>query len=148
MTLSDRGAPKPAGSPYLPRILVVDDTRVFRDSLCQLLEESGQVRIIGTANDGNDAVEKAHLLRPDLVLMDLQMPVMHGIEAMRLMKQQPSPPKVVIMSFDEGGATAEGVVRAGADAFYPKRTVLTDLLELLPALFPGRTRGNDSADRP
>jgi two-component system chemotaxis response regulator CheB len=108
---------------------------VFRESLCQLLEDSGRVRIIGTANDGRDAVEKARLLRPDLVLMDLQMPVMHGVEAMRLMKQLPSPPKVIIMSFDEGGTTAESIVEAGADAFYPKRSVLTDLLEVLPVLF-------------
>jgi DNA-binding NarL/FixJ family response regulator len=95
----------------LARVLVVDDEPAMREALTELLSGSG-FEIVGAAGDGHQAVDLSSSLRPDLVLMDLRMPVMDGIEATRHIKELAPETQVLILSaYDDAELR-----RAGADA--------------------------------
>src|SRR5262245_48622931 len=80
------------------RVLVVDDNREFLISVERLLGEDPRVEVVGRARSGREALEAIDSLRPDLVLMDLAMPEISGLEATNRVKRQPNPPYVVIMT--------------------------------------------------
>jgi len=104
------------------RVLVVDDNpQVLRD-LRQLLELSGRVQVIGEAGDGLEAVRLAVEIRPEVVLMDLEMPGLDGVEATRQIKSRQPAPRVVILSVHTGPAQEERARAAGADSFVAKGT--------------------------
>jgi len=83
----------------LLRLLLVDDNVAVRKTMCALLA-SPVIEIIGEAGDGSVAVQAAHRLMPDIVLMDYHMPVMDGLEAARLILAGPEPPLVILFSGD------------------------------------------------
>src|SRR5205814_921431 len=95
------------------RVLVVDDERALRSELVAMLEEEG-VEVVGEAGDGQGGVELAMRLRPDVVLMDLRMPVMNGIDATRAIRQQDSPPEVVLLSAYDDPTLKESAATVGA----------------------------------
>ncbi len=86
------------------RVLVVDDTIIYRKVVSDILNEFPGVEVVGVAHNGKIAVDKVRLLQPDLVTMDIEMPVMNGIDALESLQKQPSPPGVVMLST----LTAEG----------------------------------------
>ena len=85
------------------RIYVVDDHSLFRDGIISLLEAGGHT-VIGQAGDGLTAVESIHGLKPDLVIMDIKMPVMDGIEALRQIKSTSPEVKVIMLTVSEDEA--------------------------------------------
>ncbi len=103
------------------RVLVVDDDALVRNGLTLILG-GGEIEVVGQAADGREALEAVTELRPDVVLMDIRMPVMDGIEATATLLTQPDPPKVIVLTtFD----TDDYVVRAlgaGASGFLLKDT--------------------------
>ena len=100
------------------RTLMVDDSPFMLKILAQILEEAGNFDLVGTAIDGRQAVRYVSMLSPDLVLLDLHMPGLSGIQATRYIKNREHPPVVIIVSSDDSSkATAE---LAGADAFVSK----------------------------
>jgi DNA-binding NarL/FixJ family response regulator len=80
-------------------VLVVDDNAVIRHMLCQVLTSEADFDVCGEAENGRDAIEKAQALHPDLIVMDLSMPVMNGIDAARVLKR--SMPMVPLIMFSE-----------------------------------------------
>ena len=95
-------------------VLLVDDNAAIREALCQLFTSQADFEICGEAKNGQEAIEKARELRPDLIVMDLSMPVMNGIEAARLLKtSMPSVPLVIFSEysdvFSENEARSAGV---------------------------------------
>ena len=73
------------------RVLVVDDSTFFRGRIIRALEESGEIQVVGQAANGQEAISKNRLLKPDLITMDVEMPVMDGIQAVRqIMADQPT----------------------------------------------------------
>src|SRR5437667_10483579 len=78
-----------SGSVERIRVLIADDHRVVREGLAAILRESGDLEVVGEARDGQEAVEKARELQPDVILMDVSMPRMNGVEATRAVKRQP-----------------------------------------------------------
>lgn len=111
------------------RTLIVDDSPVVLDTLGSFLGMLDCFSVVGVARDGAQAVSLAGVLRPDLVLMDLHMPEMNGLEATRHLKARPHAPRVIIMTLDESRNWREAARKAGADGFVPK----LDLFEQLPA---------------
>jgi len=100
------------------RTLVVDDSPFMLKILAQTVEAAGSFDLVGSATDGPKALRYVSMLLPDLVVMDLHMPGLNGIQATRYMKQREHPPVVIIVSSDDSSkATAE---LAGADAFVSK----------------------------
>ena len=103
-------------------VLIAEDSATQRDLMTQILETSGDLRVIGQAGDGLEAVELTRRLRPDVVVMDIRMPGIDGLEATRrIMGQRPTPIVVVSRHFDVGDVTVSmRALLAGAVAVHPK----------------------------
>ena len=114
------------------RVLIVDDDADIRLLLSMTLPLSGMFEVVDEAVDGEEAVAKAAAHRPDLILMDVMMPGLGGIEATRQIKEQH--PHMIVVGFTASGEEgAAGMMNAGATAVVDKASVgrLTDLLEQL-----------------
>lgn len=115
-------------------MLVVDDAANLRELLTLLLETEDDFEVVGTASDGEAAVDLATSLRPDIVLLDLAMPVMDGMEALpRIRDLLPEAIIVIFSGFEQTGLIEEGMA-AGADAFLEKGASVTHLVDLLRGL--------------
>ena len=117
-------------------ILIVDDSARMRDALKVLLQSFTRVDVAGTAGDGHEALEQVRLLKPDVVLMDIRMPRKNGLEATKAIKALPHPPKVIVVSADDGQTHRAAAAAAGADAFCSKFLIASDLLPAILSLFP------------
>jgi DNA-binding NarL/FixJ family response regulator len=106
-------------SPRL-RLLIVDDMPQVRQELCLLLQVTGELEVVGEAINGLDAIQQAESLRPDVVLMDLEMPVMDGCEATIQIKERQLAKKVIILTIHAGDEIAERIQRSGADEYIQK----------------------------
>jgi DNA-binding NarL/FixJ family response regulator len=114
-------------------VLLVDDAAQVRKELGQLLELSEQVCVIGEAGNGAEAVQLASDLNPDVVIMDLEMPVMDGYQATRRIKSQVPAPRVVILSVHAGPIVEYQARAAGADHFIVKGSDYQTLLDAVLA---------------
>lgn len=112
------------------KILIVDDRAVVRTELRSLLELTGTIMVIGEAENGWEAVHQAEALRPDIVLMDLEMPGLDGIEATRRIKKQRLARAVIVFSVYGSDLIRQKAQDAGADAFIVKGTDLSTILKL------------------
>jgi DNA-binding NarL/FixJ family response regulator len=115
------------------RTLLVDDVENIRALIESYLKRRGICEVVGHADNGEKAVALTRQLRPDLVIMDVRMPVMNGVEATRQIKQLPNPPRIIIVSLCDA-STERLALRAGADAFCSKQTVLNTLADHIAAV--------------
>lgn len=102
------------------RTLLVDDNKTFVVLARHLLKACPQIRVIGECHDGREAVRLAATLKPDLIVMDLAMPGMGGLQATRLIKAQDAPPYILIASHYTDAAHREFAAQSGADGFLDK----------------------------
>lgn len=121
------------------RAVIVDDTPDLRLLLRLTLERDGDISIVGEAEDGLQGIEAVRRLQPQLVMLDLAMPVMDGLEALPRIKAACPTAKVVVLSGFEAGAMQERSMRAGADAYVQKGTPPQEILALVRGLL-GRER--------
>jgi PAS domain S-box-containing protein len=110
------------------RILVVDDHEVVRRGICSVLATESSLTLCGEAVDGKDAVEKARVLRPDIIVMDITMPQMNGLDATREIKRLLPDTEIVIVSQHEAPEMVRQAFNAGARAYVVKSTVAKELL--------------------
>lgn len=122
-------------------VLLVDDHEGFINAAVRHLRRLDWVNIVGSAGNGIEAIAQCESLRPDVVLMDLAMPEMGGLQATRLIKAQDNPPFVVIASHFDDAEHREHALRAGADAFVSKLSYIHDVMPLLEKL---AGRSNDA----
>jgi DNA-binding NarL/FixJ family response regulator len=116
------------------RVLVVDDAANLRELLTMLLDTEDDFAVVGTASDGEQAVELAESLQPDVVLLDLAMPVMDGMQALpRLRAALPAAAIVIFSGFEQVGLIDEAL-RCGANAYLEKGASVTRLVDLLRKL--------------
>lgn len=111
------------------RVLIVDDQLDFREASRMVVELTDGFEVAGEAENGEEGVALAATLRPDLVLMDVQMPGVDGLEATRRIMSLDDPPHVLVMSTHESGGHEGPAVAAGAFAFLPKSEFGMDELE-------------------
>jgi DNA-binding NarL/FixJ family response regulator len=109
------------------RVLVADDHRLFAESLTIMLEVEPRIEVVGCAADGREAIALAAILCPDVVVMDLDMPVMDGIEATRGVSRSAPGAKVVIVTGSRDERDAERAREAGAPAYVPKEASVEQL---------------------
>jgi DNA-binding NarL/FixJ family response regulator len=118
------------------RILVVDDHALFRDGIVSLLSARG-FEVVGQCENGEDAVNKATALQPDVILMDVKMPVMSGLEATRRLKASLAATKIVMLTVSEDDDDLFEAIKAGADGYLLKRLRAEDFFDLLSGLEKG-----------
>ncbi len=111
------------------RVLIVDDQLPFREASRMVVEMTDGFVVAGEAENGEEAVEMARELKPDLILMDVQMPGIDGLEATRRIRGLVDPPPVAVMSTHESGDYRQTALAAGAYAFIPKSEFSMDALE-------------------
>src|ERR1700680_2425534 len=122
-------------APRMWRVVLADDSKDVRDLLRLRLEISGVLQIVGEAQNGREAIEIARAEQPDLLVLDLSMPEMDGLEALPLVREASPETRVVIFSGFEGSDVERQVRTLGAVAFYDKSTPLkTFALEILNLL--------------
>lgn len=101
-------------------VLLADDQEMVRTGIRLIVESEDDVRVVGEAVDGRQAVDRARLLRPDVVLMDIQMPVLDGIEATRSLMGEDEPPRVLMLTTFERDDYIAAALQAGASRFLLK----------------------------
>lgn len=118
------------------RVLVADDHSLFRDGIASLIEAAG-FTVVGQVGDGQAAVEAALRLRPDLVLLDISMPQMSGLEALRQIKAQAPEIQVVILTVSDDDASLLQAVQSGARGYLLKNLNAEEFLDMLAGLQRG-----------
>jgi two-component system response regulator NreC len=116
------------------RLLIVDDHEVFRRGLRSLLEPFAEWQICGEAVDGMDAIQQFKTLRPDIVVMDITMPQLNGLEATKLIKQQSPDTQVVIITQHDSPQIRNVALQSGATSFVTKSAVGSELVSAVKDL--------------
>jgi DNA-binding NarL/FixJ family response regulator len=131
------GGSKEAGSDDGPiRVVAVDDSPIVLSAVKAILEHVSGVVLVGTATDGYGAVRRVLELEPDLVLMDLSLPGMNGLEATRQIKARPRAPAVILVTADDTPESRAAARAAGTDGFVGKERLFTELRAAIHNLFP------------
>ena len=102
------------------RALIVDNFADFRRYLCSMLQRKTQCQVVGQASDGLEAVAKAEELQPDLILLDLSLPLLNGMEAARRIRELSSHSKILFLSQDSSAEIVEEALRLGAQGYLLK----------------------------
>lgn len=118
-------------------VIIADDHTVLRDGLRYLLEAQGDIQIVGMAANGQEAVEQAILYCPDVVLMDISMPVMNGIEATRQISRLCEHTKVAILSMHHTAEDMQRALEAGAVGYLLKDSAGAELVAAIRCLHAG-----------
>jgi DNA-binding NarL/FixJ family response regulator len=118
------------------RILLVDDTPLVLKTVQQLLARESGIEVVGTATNGTDAIDLARRLKPDMVILDLNMPGLNGVDTAREIKQKPDAPRVAVFSFEDSVEWRKAAEETGVDAWCDKRGSVTDLVNTVRRLFP------------
>ena len=121
------------------RILLVDDQPLFRGAIAALIAGQDDMVVVGEAENGLIAVERAHALVPDLVVMDIEMPVMDGVEATRLIREQLPAVKVVILTVSESDDHVFDAIRFGAHGYLLKDLRPEQLYDLIRSVMRNET---------
>ena len=129
------------------RVLVVDDHEIVREGLRTLLAEEPDIDVVGEASDGAEAVSLTLGLRPDVVLMDLVMPNVDGIDAMRLLKREDASWHVLVLTSFAEDNQVRGALEAGAVGYLLKDVLKTELIQAIHAASQGQPYLHREAQR-
>lgn len=115
------------------RILLADDHAIVREGLKQLIEQQADMEVVGEAADGKEAVDKAKSLRPDVTVLDIAMPRLSGLDAVRLIKESVPETQIVVLSMHKKEAYVHQVFASGALGYVLKASPSSDVLEAIRA---------------
>lgn len=135
------------------KTLIVDDCLTIRASLVGLVSSMPGIEVAGTASNGAEALALAAADRPHLILMDLNMPVMNGLSAARLLRRRHPALRIILMTASEGPEVKANCLASGADAFLSKDEIRPELEKTIVGLFPpatapGRVEHAPAQERP
>jgi len=121
------------------KVLVVDDHAMFRQGIRALLEGYDDVEVVGEATEGREAIEKVHQLAPQVVLMDIAMPVMGGLEATRRIKKERPDVKVLVLTQYEDSEYILSLIKAGAKGYISKAATAAELVSAIRTIYKGES---------
>jgi len=124
----------------LIRILTVDDHPLLREGIAALVKAELDMSVVAEADDGAEAIEKFRLHRPDITLMDVEMPRVNGIEAISKIRSEFPDARIIVLTTYSGDTTVVRALRAGARAYILKRHVHRELLGTIRAVYAGQKR--------
>jgi len=119
------------------RVLVVDDFGPWRRFVCSALQKNPELQIVGEASDGLEAVQKASELLPDLIVLDLGLPKLNGIEAARQIRKKSSESKILFVSQESSADVIQAALNAGGSGYVLKTRAEMDLLSAVEAVLAG-----------
>ncbi|WP_119718694.1 response regulator [Cognatilysobacter tabacisoli] len=120
------------------RVLIADDHTLVRESLVSLLQQDGDVQVVAQASDGLETVEKAIATRPDIVVTDISMPRLNGIEVVRRLKEALPDTRVLVLTMHQEDEYVLQAVRVGASGYLVKDSAASELLAAVRSLRAGR----------
>ena len=120
------------------RVLVVDDHILLRQGITGILAPEADIELVGEAGNGEEAVEKFEQLRPDVTLMDLQMPVLSGIDAIARITAKASNARIVVLTTYRGDVQAVRALKAGARGYLLKSSLIDELLTAIRTVHAGQ----------
>lgn len=118
-------------------VLLADDHTIVRQGLAKVLDGSANLKVVGEARDGREAVSKAYQLKPNIVLMDISMPILNGIEATRQIKKLCHQTKVIILSMHSHDRFIGELLRIGAAGYLLKDSTGSDIIKAIDAAMKG-----------
>ena len=121
------------------KVLIADDHRVVREGLVAIMRESEDLEVVGEARDGQEAVEKARELSPDVILMDVSMPRMNGVEATRAIKRESPHIGVVALTMYDEEKYIFDLVRAGATGYLLKDSESSQIISAIRSIYKGES---------
>ncbi|MHB8923025.1 MAG: response regulator [Thermoleophilia bacterium] len=119
------------------RLLLADDHAILRSGLVRLLGEQSDIEVVGEAENGREAVQKVQELHPDIVLMDIGMPVMNGMEATKQIKKRDQQVKVLVLTMHDNEEYLFQVLQAGASGYVLKKAADSDLVNAIHVVARG-----------
>src|SRR5512146_1507674 len=117
------------------RILVVDDHAVLREGICALLVQHGDMQVVGEASNGVEALEQAASLKPDVILMDITMPRIDGLEATRQIRERWPETRVLVLTQHENKEYVMPLLKAGAAGYILKKAGGAELVNAIRAVY-------------
>jgi DNA-binding NarL/FixJ family response regulator len=120
------------------KVLIVDDHQLFREGIATLLYSAENIEVIGQSEDGLDAIEKAKHYKPDVVIIDIAMPRMNGIEATKKLKSLMPGIKTITLSMHSEKEYVKGVLEAGADGYLLKNCTYRQLTDAIQSVYEGK----------
>lgn len=130
------------------RILIADDHAIIREGLKMILESLSDMDVVGEAGDGRDALEKAGTLRPDVIIMDIAMPELNGIEATRMILGRLPAVRVIILSMYHTNEHVFRAMQAGARAYLLKESAGFSVVNAVRAVMKGQQYFGDGVEAP
>lgn len=121
------------------RVLVVDDQRIFTESMRMLLELEDDFEVVGEALDGEAALDRARSAKPDVVVLDLRMPGLSGIDVTRRVKSDLPDVRIVMLTAEDADAELTAAVEAGVDGYLLKSCAMQDLVTTIRRVMAGET---------
>ena len=121
------------------RILVVDDFEMFRQFVVELLGKRPELQVVGEASDGLEAIQKAVELRPDLILLDIGLPSLNGIEVARQMRSLVPESKIIFLTQASSADVVQKALNVGARGYVTKNMLLADLFAAVETVLSGMT---------
>lgn len=119
-------------------IVLADDHQILRQGLCKLLEEDPEFRVVGEAGDGLEAVELVERLKPDLLVVDLVMPGLNGLDVIRSVRQRSERTRIIVLSMHANEAHVVEALRSGASGYLLKESSSSELIGAVHAIMEGR----------
>lgn len=111
------------------KVLVVDDHSLVRDGICAMIGSFADMDVVGEANDGEEAVNKAYLLQPDIILMDIMLPGMSGVEAAKIIKEKHAAIRILFLSMEVSEDFLNEIIKIGAEGYVLKDIRKNELVD-------------------
>src|SRR5262245_39444655 len=122
------------------RVLTVDDHPLLREGIKAIIDQAGDMEMVAQATNGREAIQQFRKVRPDVTLMDVQMPEIDGIEALIAIRNEYPDARVIVLTTYKGDAQAMRALKAGAQAFLLKSLLQQDMLDTIRDVHSGRKR--------